>query len=186
MQRRELIQLIVALTACPFMGRDELFAGPDSDLPSPYSEDQIAFFDEVAECILPRTDSPGARDAGVGPFIARYSGGCYTTEQIELLKGGISDIEARMRKRNGQGFRAALSSEQAALLTEIDRQAKKHARAVKDKDSALPHYFTLMKQLTLLGFFTSEQGATQVCRYRPIPGRYKGCIPYKGETFWAW
>jgi hypothetical protein len=44
-----------------------------------------------------------------------------------------------------------------------------------------------MKQLTLFGFFTSEPGATRVARYRPIPGRYKGCIPYvKGETFWSW
>jgi hypothetical protein len=186
MQRRELIQLIVALTGCPFIGRPDLFAGPDSEVSRPFSDQQIAFFDEVAECILPRTDTPGARDAGVGPFIARYSGGCYSAEQIALLKGGISDIEARMRKSNGQGFREAPPGEKAALLTEIDRQAKEQARAVKDKDTALPHYFTLMKQLTLLGFFTSEQGATQVCRYRPIPGRYKGCIPYKGETFWAW
>jgi hypothetical protein len=50
----------------------------------------------------------------------------------------------------------------------------------------VPHYFTLMKQLTLLGFFTSEPGSTRVLRYRPVPGKYKGCVPYrKGETSWA-
>ena len=42
-----------------------------------------------------------------------------------------------------------------------------------------PHYFSLMKQLTLLGFFTSEVGATKALRYVPVPGRYEGCVPYK-------
>jgi hypothetical protein len=43
-----------------------------------------------------------------------------------------------------------------------------------------------MKQLTLFGFFTSEAGSTRVSRYRPVPGPYRGCVPYvEGETFWA-
>ena len=55
-----------------------------------------------------------------------------------------------------------------------------------EKDGKAPHWFTLMKQLTLFGFFTSEPGATKVARYRPIPGKYKGVVDYKGEAFWAW
>jgi len=48
------------------------------------------------------------------------------------------------------------------------------------------HYFTMMKQLTLLGYFTSKPGATEALRYVPVPGRYEGCIPYtKGEKAWA-
>jgi hypothetical protein len=41
------------------------------------------------------------------------------------------------------------------------------------------HYFRMMKELTLLGYFTSEIGSTQARRYVPVPGRYEGCIPYK-------
>ena len=69
---------------------------------------------------------------------------------------------------------------------EIDAEAKRHARAFSERGNASPHWFTLCKQLVLLGFFTSEAGATRVARYRPVPGPYKGVVPYRGETFWAW
>jgi hypothetical protein len=180
MQRRELIQLIAALTGCAFVGRDALWAAGDPQATLPYSDADVDFLDAVADTILPTTDTPGARDAAVGPFIARYSAACYPPEHIALLKSGIADIDAQMQVLQGTGFRQADEQVKISLLTQIDRQAKEHAH-----DS--PHYFTLMKQLTLYGFFTSEPGATRVARYRPVPGGYRGCIPYvNGETFWAW
>ena len=184
MHRRELIQLIAAVTGCAFVGSDALWAAGDPSLALPYTPADIDFLDEVAETILPRTDTPGARDAAVGPFIARYSAACYVPEDIERVKFGISDIDARMRARGAVGFRQASEAAKNALLAQIDREA----RAVNATPGDPPrHYFTLMKQLTLFGFFTSEPGATRVARYRPVPGEYKGCIPYvKGETFWAW
>jgi hypothetical protein len=48
------------------------------------------------------------------------------------------------------------------------------------------HYFRMMKELTLLGYFTSEIGCTKAQRYVESPGRFDPCIPYKtGETAWA-
>jgi Gluconate 2-dehydrogenase subunit 3 len=48
------------------------------------------------------------------------------------------------------------------------------------------HYFRMMKELALLGYFTSEIGCTQAQRYAETPGRYDPCIPYKaGEKSWA-
>jgi Gluconate 2-dehydrogenase subunit 3 len=187
MQRRELIQLIAAITGYAFVGRDALWAAADLESPLPYSDGDVEFLDDVAETILPRTDTPGARDAAVGAFMARYSAACYPPEHIALLKSGLSDIDARMQSLQGKGFRQANEADKAELLTQIDRQAKDHSRESATEPGGSPHYFTLMKQLTLFGFFTSEPGATRVARYRPVPGRYKGCIPYvKGETFWAW
>ena len=59
-------------------------------------------------------------------------------------------------------------------------------RRASKAEQAAPHYFSLMKQLSLLGFFTSKPGATKVLRYIPVPGKYEGCIDYKkGETAWA-
>jgi len=188
MQRRELIQLIAAITGCAFVGRDALWAAEYPQTPLPFSDSDVDFLDDVADTILPTTDTPGARDAAVGRFIAKYSAACYPPEHIALLKSGMSDIDGQMQVLQGKGFRQATAAAKISLLTQIDRQAKEHARLADAKpgdDS--PHYFTLMKQLTLFGFFTSEPGATRVARYRPVPGRYKGCIPYvKGETFWAW
>lgn len=197
MDRRELIQMIAALTGCAFTANDALWAAasdsqqPTGDVasPLPYTNSDIGCLDEVAEAILPKTDTPGARDAAIGQFIAKYSAACYPPEHIALLKEGISDIEARMQAQQGTGFRAASAEAKHSLLVGIDREAKEHAHRADTTpgDGRPPHYFTLMKQLTLYGFFTSEVGETRVARYRPVPGRYKGCIPYiKGQTFWAW
>jgi hypothetical protein len=76
----------------------------------------------------------------------------------------------------------ASAAQRQAMLEEVDAEAKLQAKSAE----ANPHWFTMCKQLTLFGFFTSEPGATKVARDRPIPGKYHGRIPYhKGETFWA-
>ena len=47
------------------------------------------------------------------------------------------------------------------------------------KDEMPTHYFTMMKQLTLWGYFTSKEGITQALRFVPVPGKYQGCVDYK-------
>ncbi len=48
------------------------------------------------------------------------------------------------------------------------------------------HYFRMMKELALLGFFTSKIGCTQALRYVEAPGRFDPCLPYTpGEPAWA-
>ena len=185
MDRRELLQMIAAVTGCALVANDELWASADPQAPLPWSGADVDLLEEVADTILPPTDTPGARDAAVGQFIARYSAACYPPERIALLQAGLRDIEAQMRSLHGTGFRQAGQQAKESLLVSIDRQAKAAADAAAN--GGPPHYFTLLKQLTLLGFFTSEPGETRVARYRPVPGKYRGCIPYvKGQAFWAW
>jgi hypothetical protein len=184
MRRRELLALIAAATGCAFVEGCER-RGPSAG--SSFTPDDVAFFDEVAETILPRTDTPGARDAEVGAFIARYSQGCYTPEQLSALKAGIGALNGEMTTRFGVDFLQASPAQRTQALIDIDRAAHAWAQAPgHEADGKTPHYFTLMKQLTLYGFFTSEPGATRVARYRPVPGKYKGVVDYRGEPFWAW
>jgi hypothetical protein len=181
MHRRELIKLIAAATGCALVGIEGALAAPATR--SPFSKRDLAMLDEIAETILPRTDTPGAKDAAVGAFIARYAAACYEPAQLRSLQQGLGTLDAQMRTHAGADFLHASKAQRQSLLIDIDRQAKQHA---KEPGHAVPHYFTLMKQLTLLGFFTSEPGSTRVLRYRPVPGKYKGIVPYrKGETSWA-
>jgi len=70
------------------------------------------------------------------------------------------------------------------LLRAIDQE---RAAYDKTKTAEMPvHYFTLLRQLTMLGFFSSELGATESLRYVAIPGKYDGDLPYKkGDRAWA-
>lgn len=184
MDRRELLRAIAALTGCAFVGVDRVFAAAsDSGI---YTPTQISLLDEIAETVLPRTDTPGAKDAQVGAYIARYSAACYNPTDLAVLRAGLGDIDARSRKAYGTDFVPCTRKQKEALLVDIDAEAKRHARESGANGGQPPHWFTLCKQLTLMSFFTSEAGATHVARYRPVPGRYKGAVPYKGETFWAW
>lgn len=184
MDRRELLRSIAAMTGCAFVGADRIFAAaPNSDA---YAPAQVALLDEIAETILPRTDTPGAKDAQVGAYIARYSAACYNPTDLAVLRAGLGDIDARSHKAYGIDFIRCTGRQKEMLLVDIDAEAKRHARDSTENSGRPQHWFTLCKQLTLMSFFTSEAGATQVARYRPVPGRYKGVVPYKGETFWAW
>lgn len=185
MRRRDLLTLIAAATGCAFVeGCKPAAVSAEAS----FTPDDVAFFDEVAETILPRTETPGAKDAKVGAFIAAYSQATYEPEQLASLKSGIGALNAEMQKRVGVDFLHATPQQRTSALLDIDREARRYNLTPgHEKDGKAPHWFTLMKQLTLYGFFTSEPGATKVARYRPIPGKYKGVVDYKpGEAFWAW
>jgi hypothetical protein len=78
----------------------------------------------------------------------------------------------------------AEDSQRAALLAELDKEQKEYSKSKKEE--APNHYFTMIKQLTLLGFFTSEVGCTKALRYLPVPGKYVGDYPYmQGDKAWA-
>ena len=56
----------------------------------------------------------------------------------------------------------------------------------KEFEGTPSHYYTMMKQLTLLGFFSSRTGMTETLRHLPVPGKYDGAYPYtKGDKAWA-
>jgi hypothetical protein len=73
----------------------------------------------------------------------------------------------------------------APLRKEAAAPALAHATGAAS-EAPPPHYFRMMKELALLGFFTSEVGCTQALRYIETPGRFDACIPYApGEPAWA-
>lgn len=187
MNRRELIRHITLITGAAFAGGEFFLSGCSTTERKPdmhFSENDIFFFDEVAETIIPKTNTPGAKDAGVGKFIAKYSVDCYNEDQLMAITKGISQLNDVAVARSGKKFTDITSQQKKDLLIQIDLEAKEYNAALKKGQTS--HYFTLMKQLTLFGFFTSKEGASQVLRYRPVPGKYEGCIDYiPGETSWA-
>lgn len=178
-----------------------------------FTKDEIAYLDEIAETIIPRTATPGAKDAGVGEFMNVMIRDCYTPDDQEIFRSGLASIEKLSKEKYNNGFMQITPEQRTALLTTLDKEAneytqtpeyksKKEELAVREKiknsveegkgnfgyvKAVMPrHYFSMMKELTLLGFFTSEPGATKALRYAAIPGKYDPCMPYaKGDKGWA-
>jgi len=190
MERRELLKMIVAVTGAAMIGVPAFVYGqlqvPDGEIS--FSEDDVARLDEIAETILPRTQTPGAKDAGVGLFMARFVTDCYAPEDQATFRSGLADLD----QRAGGRFMAMTPEARAELLRALDAEAKAQsgtAWVAPDGTSpgpTRPHYFTMIKQLVLFGFFTSEVGATQVLRYVAVPGYYDGDMAYEpGTPAWA-
>jgi len=150
-----------------------------------FTADDLAYLDEIAETIIPATDTPGAKDAKVGQFMGVMVKDCYKPNEQKVFLEGMNKLnEASKKKFSGNGFMKITPEQRKELLNELDKEQKAYAKDKKKEDD--PHYFTLMKQLTLLGYFTSEPGATKALRYVPVPGRFEACIPYKkGDKAWA-
>ena len=148
------------------------------------SQDQIAFLDEVAETIIPSTDTPGAKATLVGAFMNTMVMDCYKEKDQKIFAAGITEIDNSANHMFGKGFMNITPAQRKSLLNQVNKELKAYNDSKKEDDPS--HYFGMMKQLTLLGYFSSEIGATQALRYVAIPGKYEGCVPYKkGDKAWA-
>ena len=180
MDRRELLKMIAAATGAAMIGIPAFVEGrePTPNGENAFSEADAAQLDEIAETILPRTKTPGAKDAGVGMFMAKFVTDCYTAKDQATFRAGLVDID----KRAGGRFLSLEPQARTALLRTLDAKARKRVEGEPTK----PHYFTMIKQLVIFSFFTSQVGATQVLRYVAVPGRYDGNVPYEpGTPAWA-
>ena len=149
-----------------------------------FDEDQVKLMDEIAETILPKTSTPGAKEAGVGAFMAVYVADCYNKKQQDIFMDGLKKIEDESDKKFKDGFMKITPAQRTELLTALDVEQKAYQKSKKKDDPV--HYFRLMKELSVMGFFTSEVGATKAANYVQIPGKFEGCIDYKKENkVWA-
>lgn len=157
--------------------------------PAFLTPEQAALVAEVAEIMIPRTDTPGARDVGIAAFIDTMLKDAYPEDGQRRFVAGLADFEAHALHEHGRAFLALEPEQRTAMV----KQA--HDPAVEaERQSALPleerqrPFILTMKELTMLGYFTSEPGATQVLQYRPVPGAYHACVPLRqagnGRT-WA-
>ncbi|MEI6714987.1 MAG: gluconate 2-dehydrogenase subunit 3 family protein [Verrucomicrobiota bacterium] len=175
MNRREAVQRITLLLGgvlstqltAGLMGQ-VINTGPSL----PFNADQELLLSEIADVIIPTTDTPGAKAAGVEKFIIRLVRDCYIKPEQQTFHDGLAKLEADCKEKFGKGF-VALDAAQKI-------EAIQHATA-KNRG-----FFSTMRQLTVAGYFTSEIGATKALEYLPIPGKFQGDVPLKpGQKAWA-
>jgi hypothetical protein len=188
MNRRDAISRVGLILGGTVIGAEFFMSGCKSgssvNTDDLFAKDTTAFLNEVGETILPETKTPGAKAANVGGFMAVMVRDCYTEADQKVFKSGVSDLDKASNKKFKVGFLQADAKQRTELLTALDKEAKEYSKTKKPEDAN--HYFTMIKQLTLLGYFTSEVGATKALRYLPVPGKYDGNYPYKkGDRAWA-
>ncbi len=128
----------------------------------------------IAELIIPKTDTPGARDAGVSAFIDVMLADWGDDEQRQVFAAGLANVDERSRASFGKDFVACTAQQQTEILTDLDYEL---ARLRDTKSDTSKNFFQGIKWLTLTGYYTSEVGASSELHYRVVPGRYEPCYP---------
>jgi len=135
-------------------------------------DSQKALLAEVADVIIPTTDTPGAKAAGVEAFIVRLIRDCYVIEEQKTFYAGLAKIDAASQGAHGERF--------------VDLNVEQRNAVIQDAMKTNKAFFKHMKQLTVTGYFISEIGATQALEYLPVPGKFVGDVPLKpGQKAWA-
>jgi hypothetical protein len=206
MNRRDAIGRVALIMGGAVIGAEFFLSGckPTSTQVSDlFDTDHVAFMNEVADTILPTTAaSPGAKAANVGQFMAVMVRDCYTPGDQKIFLDGLKKLDDASQKQSGSKYLDLSPKQRTDLLIALDKEQKDYYTQqykILDADMAkhkgdetyipadIPdHYYRMIKELTLLGYFTSEVGATKALRYMETPGRYDGCMPYKkGDKAWA-
>lgn len=190
MNRREALSSVALLLGGTIIGAEAFLSGcttSDKKIGEgglSFSPDDISFLDEVGETIIPATSTPGAKEAKIGEFMKTIVTDCYEPKDQQIFLDGMKKLDAASKTKNGKSFLESTPEQRHNLLVDLDKEQKDYMSKKKPEEPA--HYFRMMKELTLWGFFTSEPGATKVLRYIAVPGRYDGCVPYKkGDKAWA-
>ena len=177
MNRREAVRRLALLMGATMVGSHLILSGQTvaDKTAAPFTDDEKAYLDEIAETIIPATATPEAKAAGVGAFMAMMVTDCYSDKQQAEFRGAMAKVNDACTAKCGKAFLAASPAERTALLNSIDAERR------KTKD----HYFGMMRDLTLLGYFSSEIGCTKAVRYIEVPGAFHGDVPYKkGDPAW--
>jgi|SRR6056300_29376 hypothetical protein len=182
MERRKALKLTATIFGGTVIGSQVFLAGCSSKKEPLHliTNKEVSLLDEISEIILPASDeSPGAKAAHIGSFIKVMVNDCFSPKEIAIFIKGLVTINQAASASYGMDFKSLIADQKIELLTKFDIEARE-----SEKSNTL-HFFNLIKQLTIWGYFTSEPGVRKALRYNPVPGRYEGCIAYNGENSWA-
>ena len=129
----------------------------------------------LADTIIPRTDTPGAIDAGVPATVDGLLGHWASKANRESVRRAVTALDTVARGTGDRPLEAMTPQARLALVTAHDA-----ARIGTDAD------YAKLKELILIAYYSSEAGATEELRYELVPGSWDPAIPYKpGQPAWA-
>jgi hypothetical protein len=144
------------------------------------SNNQAATIAEIAETILPKTKTPGAKELGVPQFIDKMLKDLLSKEEQKDFLAGLEKVDETCQNKFNTSFLACTPTQRIAILTQLDSESEKMPPSVWGIRLSAPSptaFFRRLKELTLLGYFTSQAIGEKVLSFDPMPGGYIACMP---------
>jgi hypothetical protein len=158
------------------------------DIKKDYFSLQKALLSELVDCIIPETDTPGAKQAEVHLFVIDVLENCASSTERRNFYKGIEELKSFCLSEYGKSFEMCNAEERFRVMAYFENSGKMVSGILgKIQKKVLGEsFFNLLRKYTVNGYCTSFLGATQNLRYDYIPQTYEACISYKqGEPSWA-
>ena len=187
MTRRKALLIIIAVFFLPIT----YLLIKRSTLHSKYSAKNLESYrrliSEIADTIIPRTDTPGAKDANVDSFIINVMQKCESKRSRATFVLGLESVERESNMRFGMSFLLCSDNDKEFIMREIESKQIPHPFLKKVKTKLFgPSFFDQIKVLTVKGYCMSKEGATKGLAYDPLPKRYVPCTSYiQNQKAWA-
>jgi hypothetical protein len=193
MQRREALRLLASAAALQLLPPEafSLFRAvhqqlPTQPAPRTLNPHQDATVTTIAEIIIPQTNTPGAKAARVNQFIDLILTEWYDPNEKSTFLAGLGDVDSRTRDLFGKDFVDCGEKQQVEILQALDDELAE-IRLEPEPGSGRKYpleknFFFMMKELTLVGYYTSEIGFEQELHREIIPSRHAGCVPLEEEA----
>jgi len=195
MERREALRLSAALMGTGLSGLvfPSMLQGCKVDTrpdwtPQFFSPDQAVTIGELAENLLPATESPGAKDVFVDRFLDKLIAECWDENAQKEFLEGLQNFQDSCRKLYGKGFEGCSAEERDAIIQAGETVPYRPAKYVwgnKIREETGSSFYRQFKGLVLFGYFSSEPVGKEVLKYDPVPGSFIGCMPLS-EVGGAW
>jgi hypothetical protein len=169
MNRRTALQhlgvLLGGVTLTPDLMANTIARATSGEIPAGINPQNLTLLAELVNTIIPDTDTPGAKAAGVHNFIALVLEDCVAPKEKEAFWSALEKADAACRAAHGKSFVDCTEQQRAKFLTDL---------SANSAQSADPSFWPTLQGMTTFGYFTSEIGMTQALAYDPIPG---GWVP---------
>jgi len=188
MDRREALRLLATGTALQLAPSNLLAVMREARrlldtqaAPRTLNPHQNATVKAMAEMILPKTDTPGATDVGVSEFIDLMLTEWYDERDRSRFLSGLTDVDVRTQALFGKSFVDSSPSQQEEMLTTLgekmieDRDRMRDQPPAGNESQSDANFYSMLRQLTLNAYYTSEAGATQELHFQVIPDSHDEC-----------
>jgi hypothetical protein len=150
----------------------------------PWNDSDQSLISEICETIIPKTQSPGAKDLNIPEFVLKMLDETFPQTKQKTIQTGFNTFKTWVQAKSGKSFEDLDSKQKEGLLLELDARKPKPSENKSEnpspEDPLLSFYFTLKSQ-TLFAYTTSQYFMTKEVVYELVPGRYNVHVPIKKQ-----
>jgi hypothetical protein len=154
-----------------------------------FNNEQASLVAEIAETILPKTGTPGAKELGVPQFIDKMMSLTRDEAGQQEIISGMEAFEQEAKEKYGKPFTELDENQRREFLIEQDKNSPPFPVNIwgimLDPNPEPITFYRGIKSMILTGYYSSEKIGEEVLVYKPVPGPYSGCVPYEGQNSWA-